>query len=63
MRFKIRQYRYGSLRTVKKFAWLPVRIEDCYVWFEFYHVQQSYIGSGIGFNWYEMKSTRQVIKK
>lgn len=22
MRFKIRQYRYGSIRTVKKFAWL-----------------------------------------
>lgn len=63
MRFKSRQYRYGSLRTVKKFAWLPVRIDDCFVWFESYHVQQSYLGSGIGFNWYEMKSTRKLIGK
>ena len=63
MRFKVRQYGYDDRRVVKKFAWLPIQVEDCMIWLEYYTVEQSYLGAGIGFNWYEMKSTRQVIKK
>lgn len=50
MKFKIKHHKYGDTRIVKKFAWLPVKINDCMIWLEYYTVEQSYLGSGIGFN-------------
>lgn len=32
----------GDVRIIKKFAWLPVLINDYYIWLEKYNVQQKY---------------------
>lgn len=63
MRFKVKQHKYNDTRIVKKFAWLPIEVYDCMVWLEYYTVEQFYLGAGIGFNWFEIKSTRKLIKK
>lgn len=42
MRFKVDQPKEEETRILKKFAWLPVYIDDCKVWFEFYEIMQIY---------------------
>jgi hypothetical protein len=33
----------GASRLRRKFAWLPIRISDDYVWLEFYEILQAYL--------------------
>lgn len=44
MRFAIQhKVQTGSIREVKKFAWLPTKTDDDYiVWLEFYKLKQKY---------------------
>lgn len=42
MRFKIEKSKENQTRIIKKFAWFPVNINDCKVWFEFYELMQIY---------------------
>ena len=41
-------YNDGDIRTVTRFAWLPVKLDDQYVWWEKYTIQEKYIMNKIG---------------
>ena len=44
MRWNFRKFELGTKRTVKRFAFLPTRLNDSniVVWFELYHEDQEY---------------------
>lgn len=59
MRWNVKQGRYhaeGEVYTRRRFAWLPVQIQDEWVWLEFFHERgtwQSMFDPNSGCGWME----------
>lgn len=54
MKWKLTKPASGSVRTIRKFAWLPVEIEDHKVWLETYETKEVYRKSGSKMRWVEI---------
>lgn len=54
MKWKLTKPASGSIRTVRKFAWLPVDIENHKVWLETYETKEVYRRVGHDIVWSEI---------
>ena len=54
MKWKLEKPASGSIRTVRKFAWLPVEIEDHKVWLETFETKEVYQRVGRKMEWGEI---------
>ena len=56
MKFNIRKYRDGDERTIKRFAFLPTRIDDnTIIWLEWYWIKERYYIGRNGVEWEELQ--------
>jgi hypothetical protein len=60
MRYKLKkkEYKIGDLKSFRKFAWLPTKVEDHIIWLESYsslceRIEQSLPVTGKGAYWRE----------
>ena len=52
MRINKRQYRNGDRRTIKKFAWFPLRVDNnTIIWLEWYWSDEVYFSGWDGGEW------------
>lgn len=55
----------GDLRWVKRFAFLPTRVKDSWIWLEYYIAIDCFFGHGSGDatnKWIEMEHMRKLSK-
>lgn len=61
MKFNVKnRATHGTFRTIKKFAWFPVVIDNVYIWLEHYEVKQCYKYHFLGFLYWEIVNKKEI---